>query len=139
MALAGRGRPGRGWAYVCRDGLLVASGAFYAWAIVSGSRRPVSAFHFRLYVAGKTERTDAALVNIRMICESRLPDGYDLEVIDALERPDLAEGDAVLIAPTVVRVTPSPQRRVYGDLSDHARASAALGLADLADAEAGDR
>jgi circadian clock protein KaiB len=74
---------------------------------------------------------------MRLLCDSRLPGGYELEIIDTLERPDLAEGDSILIAPTVVRVEPKPQRRVYGDLSDHARAVAALGLPDLVESREG--
>lgn len=88
----------------------------------------MNSYLFRVYVAGQTERTQTALANMRALCEARLPGRYELEVIDTMERPDLAAGDAILIAPTVIRVTPWPQCRVYGDLSDHERTVAALGL-----------
>jgi circadian clock protein KaiB len=88
------------------------------------------AFSFRLYVAGQTERSHAALANLRILCESRLSSHYEVEIIDATERPDLAEDERILATPTVVRLAPLPQRRVIGDLSDHDRAAAALGLSD---------
>jgi circadian clock protein KaiB len=87
-------------------------------------------FSFRLYVAGRTERSQAAVANLRFLCEAHLTSQYDVEIIDATERPDLAEEGRILATPTVVRLAPLPQRRVIGDLSDHVRAAAALGLSD---------
>lgn len=85
-------------------------------------------YSFRLYVAGQTERSQAAELNLRALCESHLPGGFELEVIDATEQPDLAEEHRILATPTVVRLAPLPQRRVIGDMSDHQRAAYALGL-----------
>ncbi|WP_220182750.1 circadian clock KaiB family protein [Sphaerisporangium album] len=88
----------------------------------------MTVYSFRLYVAGKTERSQTAEVNLRFLCDSRLPGGYEVEIVDASERPDLAEDGRILATPTVVRLAPLPQRRVIGDLSDHGRAAVALGL-----------
>ena len=88
----------------------------------------MTTYSFRLYVAGQTERSQAAEANRRVLCESRLPGSYELEVIDATEQPGLAEEQRILATPTVLRLTPLPQRRVIGDLSDHQRAAYALGL-----------
>ncbi len=90
----------------------------------------VTAYAFRLFVAGQTERSQTAEANLRILCESRLPGGYELEVVDAAEQPGLAEEQRILATPTVVRLAPLPQRRVIGDLSDHLRAAYALGLPD---------
>jgi circadian clock protein KaiB len=87
-----------------------------------------SAFSFRLYVAGPTGRSQAAEANLRAICDNHLGGRYQLEVVDAVERPDLAEAERILATPTVIRLSPLPQRRVIGDLSDHARAADALGI-----------
>ncbi|MCI2420923.1 circadian clock KaiB family protein [Saccharopolyspora sp. K220] len=81
-------------------------------------------------MAGQTERSEAAVANLRLLCESKVPGRYELEVIDAAERPDVAAEERILATPTVVRLAPLPQRRVIGDLSDHARTAAALGLPD---------
>ncbi|MEB8344246.1 circadian clock KaiB family protein [Streptomyces endophyticus] len=83
---------------------------------------------FTLFVAGASERSDAARVNLRALCESRLADGFELTVIDVVQRPELAEEHHILATPTVIKVSPSPQRRVIGDLSDQGRAALALGL-----------
>jgi circadian clock protein KaiB len=90
-------------------------------------------YSFRLYVAGQTARSQAAISNLRFLCESRLPSRYVIEVIDAVERPDLAEQARILATPTVIRLEPLPQLRVIGDLSDHGRAAAVLGLPDRDD------
>jgi circadian clock protein KaiB len=85
-------------------------------------------YSFRLYVAGQTERSQAAEANLRAICDNHLGGRYDLEVVDAVDRPDLAEAERILATPTVIRLAPLPQRRVIGDLSDHRRAAAALAI-----------
>lgn len=87
-------------------------------------------YAFRLYVAGQTERSLAAEANLRALCDSRLPSGYQIDVIDATEHPDMAEEQWILATPTVIRTAPLPQRRVIGDLSDSRRAGYALGLPD---------
>lgn len=85
-------------------------------------------YSFMLYIAGQTARSQAAVSNLRFLCESHLPSRYEIEVIDAVERPDLAEEARILATPTVIRIEPQPQLRVIGDLSDHGRAAAVLGL-----------
>jgi circadian clock protein KaiB len=84
-------------------------------------------YSFRLYVAGRTARSQAAESNLRLLCEARLAH-HAIEIIDVAERPDQAEEARILATPTVIRVTPAPQLRVVGDLSDHDRAAAVLGL-----------
>lgn len=85
-------------------------------------------YTFRLYVAGQSERSEAAAANLRALCDNHLAGRYELEVIDVVERPDVAEAERILATPTVVRLSPAPERRVIGDLSDHPRAASALGL-----------
>ncbi|GAA2428360.1 circadian clock KaiB family protein [Actinomadura vinacea] len=88
-------------------------------------------YAFRLYVAGDTARSQAAASNLRFLCESRLRSNYELEVVDAVEQPELAEQERIIATPTVLRLAPLPQLRVIGDLSDHERAAAFLGLPGL--------
>lgn len=72
----------------------------------------------RLYIAGQSPKSLTAMSNLRHICEEHLPNGFEIEVIDLLERPQLAEGDQIVAIPTLVRRLPEPIRRVIGDLSD---------------------
>lgn len=88
----------------------------------------MASYTFRLYVAGRTARSEAALVNLRTLCESRLKDDYELEIVDVAEQPHLAETERIFATPTVIRLAPAPQVRIIGDLSDHHRAALFLGL-----------
>jgi circadian clock protein KaiB len=82
----------------------------------------------RLYVAGHTPRSVAALTNLRRICEAHLAGRYTIEVIDLLEHPQLAAGDQILAVPTLVRHLPAPIKRVIGTLSDTDRVLVGLDL-----------
>jgi circadian clock protein KaiB len=66
------------------------------------------------------------VANLRRICESELGAQYDLEIIDVLEHPQIAEDQRILATPTLVKQLPLPLRRVIGDLSD--RDKVLLGL-----------
>lgn len=75
-------------------------------------------FLLKLYVSGKSTRAEAAIANLRHLCENELRGQYELEIIDVLERPDLAEDARILATPTLIKQLPPPLRRVIGDLSD---------------------
>jgi circadian clock protein KaiB len=75
-------------------------------------------FLLKLYVAGRGTRAEAAIANLRKLCENELRGQYELEIIDVLERPDLAEDARILATPTLIKQLPPPLRRVIGDLSD---------------------
>jgi circadian clock protein KaiB len=98
------------------------------------ARRPPKAraagdfFDLRLYIAGQTARSIAALANLQRICDEHLEGRYRIEVIDLLERPQLARGDQILALPTLVRKLPKPIRKLIGDLSDTERALVGLDL-----------
>ncbi|WP_342106423.1 circadian clock KaiB family protein [Methylobacterium sp. SI9] len=75
-------------------------------------------YHLRLYVAGQTAKSVAAMANLKRFCEQHLAGRYDIEVIDLLKNPQLAAGDQILAIPTLVRRLPSPLKRIIGDLSN---------------------
>jgi circadian clock protein KaiB len=78
-------------------------------------------YELRLYVAGQTPRSLQALSNLKRICEEHLAGRYRVEVIDLLQKPQLAAGDQILAIPTLVRSIPKPARRIIGDLSNTER------------------
>lgn len=82
----------------------------------------------RLYIAGQTPKSMDAFANLQAMCEAHLAGRYQIEVIDLLERPQLAQGDQILAIPTVVRRLPLPIRKIIGDLSDTERALVGLDL-----------
>ena len=69
-------------------------------------------------MTGASSRTGTAIANLQRICEQELGGQYDLEIIDVLEFPDLAEEAKILATPTLIKSLPPPLRRVIGDLSD---------------------
>jgi circadian clock protein KaiB len=71
----------------------------------------------KLYVTGRTARSETAIRNLRRICEEELAGEYDLQVIDVLERPQLAEDEKIMATPTLIKELPPPIRHVIGDLS----------------------
>jgi circadian clock protein KaiB len=85
--------------------------------------------HLRLYVAGQTPRSVAALANLKQACEERVPGKYSIEVIDLLKKPQLASGDQILAVPTVVRSLPQPIRKIIGDLSNKEKLLIGLNIA----------
>ncbi len=86
------------------------------------------AIQLRLYVAGQTPRSMAALSNLQRICAAHLDGKYDLEVIDLMKNPQLAQGDQILAIPTLVRNLPVPIRKIIGDLSNEDRVLVGLDL-----------
>ena len=82
----------------------------------------------RLYVAGQTPKSLAALANLRKICDEHLAGRYTLEVIDLVKHPQLAQGDQILAIPTLVRNLPPPIRKIIGDLSTVDRVLVGLNL-----------
>ena len=75
-------------------------------------------WRLKLYVAGQTPKALIAFANLKKICEEHLAGQYEIEVIDLLERPQLARGDEIIAVPTLVRQLPTPITKVIGDLSD---------------------
>jgi circadian clock protein KaiB len=71
----------------------------------------------RLYVTGTTRNSERAIVNIRRICEAHLQGRYDLEIVDISQHPELAEGEQIIAAPTLIKELPLPLRRFIGDMS----------------------
>ncbi len=83
----------------------------------------------RLYVAGATPRSAAAIMNLKALCEAHLPGRYELKVFDLYQDPERAKEGQIIAAPTLVKRFPPPLRRLIGDLSDTNRILLALDLA----------
>jgi circadian clock protein KaiB len=85
-------------------------------------------WELRLYVAGQSSKSVAALANLKRICEENLAGKYSIEVVDLLKNPQLAKGDQILAVPTLVRKLPEPVRKIIGDLSNTVRVLVGLDL-----------
>lgn len=91
-------------------------------------RTPEAHWNLRLYVAGLSPRSAAAIGNLRRICEQYLVGKYSVEVIDLLENPELARTDQIVAIPTLVRKLPPPIRKIIGDLSNREKVIAGLNI-----------
>ena len=82
----------------------------------------------RLYVANSSEHSIKAVRNLKRLIENT--QGYQcvLKIIDVLEDPEEAEKARILATPALIRVTPLPERRIIGDLSDQDTVLDILGL-----------
>lgn len=85
-------------------------------------------FLLKLYITGRTIRSEQAIANLERICEAELAGRYRIEIIDVLEHPELAEQHKILATPTVIKVLPPPVRRVIGDLSHAEKVLTGLNL-----------
>jgi circadian clock protein KaiB len=94
------------------------AGEFWRTALSGGL---LTKYSLKLFVTGASSRTGAAIANLNRICEQELGGDYQLEIIDVLEHPDLAEDEKILATPTLIKSLPLPLRRVIGDLSNTER------------------
>jgi circadian clock protein KaiB len=85
-------------------------------------------WELRLYTAGQSPKSLAALSNLKRVCEEHLAGRYSIEVIDLLKNPRLAKDDQIVAIPTLVRKLPEPLRKLVGDLSDTERTLVGLQL-----------
>ncbi len=85
----------------------------------------------RLYVTGTTPQSIRAISNIKKICETHLRGRYDLEVVDLYQQPNLAKGEQIIAAPTLIKKLPLPLRRIIGDMSGTEKVLVGLDLREL--------
>ena len=85
-------------------------------------------WQLRLYVAGQTPRSLSAVSNLKKLCQEHLKNRYRIEVVDLLEKPELARGDQIVALPTLVRKLPPPLKKLIGDLSNTERVLVGLQL-----------
>jgi circadian clock protein KaiB len=96
------------------------------------ARAARDAWDLRLYVAGQTPRSLAAIANLQQICEEHLGGKYRIQIVDLLVNPQLSRDDQIIAIPTLVRRLPMPIRKIIGDLSDTARTLVGLQLREAA-------
>jgi circadian clock protein KaiB len=85
-------------------------------------------YELRLYVAGHTTKSLAAIANLKHICDTHLAGRYSIQIIDLVLTPQLAIKDHILAIPTLVRRLPEPLKRIIGDLSKTERVLVGLDI-----------
>lgn len=95
---------------------------------IGAVRNTKSHYVLKLYVAGITRRSSAAIRSITNICDEYLKGQYSLEIIDIYKNPTLARGEQIIAAPTLIKSLPAPLRRLIGDMADKERVLVGLDL-----------
>ncbi len=89
---------------------------------------PEEHYILRLYVTGATPQSVRAIANVKKLCEEHLQGRYELEVVDLYQQPQLAEGEQIIAAPTLIKKLPLPLCRIIGDMSKAERVLVGLDL-----------
>jgi len=89
-------------------------------------------FKFRLYVAGDALNSAQALANLDALCRTHLPGRHEIDVVDVFQDPKRALADGIFMTPTLVKLAPSPARKIVGTLSQLQPLLQALGLEAVA-------
>ncbi len=85
-------------------------------------------YDLHLYISGMSPRSLRTIENLKEVCNLYLQGHYRLRITDINQRPELMRRDEIVAAPTLIKRSPLPLRRLVGDLSDRERVLAGLGL-----------
>ncbi len=76
------------------------------------------AYVFRIYITDGAPNSVRALANLYAICHQHFPESHRIEVVDILKEPLRALAESILVTPTVVKLSPAPEQRIIGNLSE---------------------
>jgi len=85
----------------------------------------------KLYVTGQTINSIKAIHNLKKILTGELKEMYELQIINVLENPQLAEDEKIMATPTLSRELPLPIKRIIGDLSDKEKVLIGLDIVEV--------
>ena len=72
----------------------------------------------KLYIVGSSAASEQALRNLKDLISQESETVFELEVIDVVKYPQLAENDQIIAIPTLIKKLPKPIRKIIGDFSD---------------------
>ena len=85
-------------------------------------------FTLKLFIAGASPVSARAIQNVKAICEEFLQGRYELDIIDAHQQPLMVRDEDVTAIPMLIKIAPSPKKRLIGDCSDRNKVLKGLGL-----------
>jgi len=85
-------------------------------------------YKLKLFVTGASSNSVRAIANIKSICETRLNENYDLEIIDVYRQPLVAQDKQLVALPMLLKTYPLPVMRLIGDMSDTEKVLKGLGI-----------
>ena len=89
--------------------------------------------HLTLFISGASPASSRSVRRLRDLCDRHALSGYDLEIVDIYQQPELVVARGVLAVPTLIKELPLPMRVLIGDFTDEPRVLAALGLSAAKD------
>jgi circadian clock protein KaiB len=72
----------------------------------------------RLYVSEGSMSSFSAIENVERLREILSDVEFELEIVDVRAHPEVTERDRILATPTLLKLSPEPNRRIVGDLGD---------------------
>jgi circadian clock protein KaiB len=84
----------------------------------------------RLFITGASANSRRAVINLKDICEKYIKDNYSLEIVDVHQQKSIAAKEQLVALPLLIKISPSPERRLIGDLSDTVRVLKGLGISE---------
>jgi circadian clock protein KaiB len=95
----------------------------------AGEREPdAERLHLTLFISGASLASTLAVRRLRDVCDRHWPSGYELQIVDIYQQPELVVSRGVLAVPTLIKELPLPVQVLIGDFTDEPRVLAALGL-----------
>lgn len=85
----------------------------------------------QLFVSGMSEKSMAAIANIKELCAKHLEERFELEIIDIYKNPQAARDNQVVFSPSLIKNFPLPKRILIGTFSDAEKVIRALDLTTL--------
>ena len=82
----------------------------------------------RLFVAGMTQRSMEAIVNVRSLCDEYIKEKFTLEIIDLYKHPEAAEEHQIIFSPSLVKMNPLPKKIMIGNFTDLEKVFKSLGI-----------
>jgi circadian clock protein KaiB len=92
------------------------------------SAKTTAPFKFRLYIAGDAQNSVQAVANLGALCRTYLQDRHEIEVVNVFQAPERALADGIFMTPALIKLAPTPVRRIVGTLSQTLPVLHALGL-----------
>lgn len=83
---------------------------------------------FQLYITGASPNSSRAISNLKALFEKYIKSGYQLQVIDVYQQPQIAESVDIIALPLLIRKLPLPERRLIGDMSNEEKIVKSFGL-----------
>ncbi|MEW6088887.1 MAG: circadian clock KaiB family protein [bacterium] len=78
----------------------------------------MSKYIFRLYISGEKEESKHLVEKLEEIFKKQLNINAELNIVDILKDPRAAEEDKILIVPTLIKISPIPVKKIFGDFSN---------------------